>query len=203
MRFKSFFFLILLVLLAGCAPKSPTPAPVPISAIVAATVNALPTCTAQPTYTPYPTPTPFSLSNRFCEYRFCIGHPAETPLFDVRKAENPSVYNNGMLAAYREDLFLLLVWQTSGGTEDPQFMLGLVMDDEADTRNGSMNIDLYGDITVFSIPITTTASPILPVGRAAAWICGDRAFGWKVYAPQEEIADAALQEAIAGFDCER
>ncbi len=201
MRFKV-LFLLALILLAGCAPKpAATPAAAPISAIVAATVHALPSCTPPPTYTPYPTPTPFPLASLFCEYDFCIGHPADTPLFDARPAENPSGYNNGMLAAYRKDIFLLVLWQSSNGSDDPQFMLDLVMDDEADTRSGSMEIDLYGDLTVFSVPIETSASEILPVGRAAAWICGDRAFGWKVYAPQKEIASSALEEAVSRFSC--
>jgi len=95
---------------------------------IAGTLAALPQPTIQPTYTPYPTVTPHApaLQGLFCEYQFCIGHSSDIALFDVRKAENPSTYSEGILASYRPDLFTLVVWQLNHGTDDPQFMLELV-----------------------------------------------------------------------------
>ncbi len=189
---------LLALLAAGCTPKTSQPADDPVAAIVAATVAAI------PTHTPYPTPTPIVLSGLFCEYGFCVGHPTDVALYDVSAARdqlNPSTYGQGMLAAYRKDLFMLIVWQLNSGSTDPQFMLDLVMDDDLDSRSGSLDVDLLGDLTIFSVPITTAATPVLPFGRAAAWNCGERAFGWKVYTPQTDMAPGLLRESLERFTC--
>ena len=107
-----------------------------------------------------------------------------------------------MLAAYSPDLFALIVWQSNQGSDDPQFMLDLVIEDELDARRGSLDVSLLGDLTTFYTTITTTATEVLPAGGAAVWICGDRAFGWKVYTQTEEIAQRLFDEAISKFRCE-
>ena len=194
---------LLLITLSACKPKAPISSQNDISAAVASTLAALPKPTIQPTYTPYPTLTPHApaLQGLFCEYQFCIGHPPETALFDARDAKNPSIYSEGMLAAYRPDFFALVIWQLGNGSDDPQFMLGLVMDDRLDSRRGNLDVNLLGDLTTFYTPITTTATEILPAGGAAAWVCGDRAFGWKVYTASEEIAHRLFEEAMSKFSC--
>ena len=194
--------LLLLALLSSCKPKTPS-SDSGVGAAVAGTLAALPQPTIQPTYTPYPTLTPqtLTLEGLFCEYEFCIGHPPNTALFDVRKAENPSLYGEGILASYRPDLFTLIVWQLNHGSDDPQFMLDLVMEDGLDERRGTLDVNLLGDLTTFYSTINSSASEILPTGGVAAWICGDRAFGWKVYAPSEEIAQELFKEAMNKFRC--
>jgi hypothetical protein len=194
-------FIVLLVLLSGCRPKTSFSEDNAISAAVASTLAALPQPTAQPTHTPYPTFTPDApaLEGLFCEYEFCIGHPPKTAFFDARDAKDPSVYSEGMLASYRPDLFSLLIWQPNNGTDDPQFMLAIVMEEGLDTRRGNLDVNLLGDLTTFYSPITNTTS--IPSGGVAAWICGDRAFAWKIYAPTEEIAQLIFDESMSKFRC--
>lgn len=206
MKKKTFIpvLILLLLLLNACRPKTSISTDSAIGAAVAGTLAALPQATIQPTYTPYPTITPHApaLQGLFCEYEFCIGHPASIALFDGRPKENPSVYSEGMLAAYSPDLFTLIVWQLNHGSDDPQFMLDLVMQDGLGSRRGNLDVNLLGDLTFFYVPIST-ASEVLLTGGAAAWNCGDRAFGWMVYAPTEEIAHNLFEEAMSKFRCNK
>lgn len=168
---------------------------------VAVYLTSQPPVPPQPTYTPYPTYTPAApeLAGLFCEYQFCIGHPVDTVLFDVRDAQDPSLYNDGMLAAYRPDYFNLIIWQPASGSDDPQFMFDIVLDANVDTREGTLDVSTVGDRTVFYTTISNASA--ISSGGAAAWICGDRAFGWKVYAESNELAQSFFQEAIAKFRC--
>jgi len=195
-------FLLTIIFLSACTPKTPTPS-MSVDEAVAAFLTSQPQITAQPTFTPYPTYTPeaANLSGLFCEYQFCVGHPADTALFDVREAQAPSLYNDGMLAAYRPDYFNLIIWQPANGSDDPQFMLDLVLDSAVDTRVGTLDVNLVGDLTTFYSAISNGSA--LSSGGAAAWICGDRAFGWKVYAESEELAYNFFQEALAKFRCNK
>ncbi len=206
MRKIIFILLILFLLpLSACKPKTSLLPENEIGIAVAGTLAALPQPTIQPTYTPYPTLTPHALSleGLFCEYQFCIGHPPDIAFFDAQKAEAPSVYSEGMLASYRPDIFALVIWQLNYGTDDPQFMLELIMQEGIDERSGNLDVNLLGDLTTFYSAINTSASEKLPTGGVAAWVCGDRAFGWKVYAPSEEIAQKLFQEAMSKFRCEQ
>ncbi len=204
MRKTTLFILTLFLLsLNACKPKTLPMSGNEIGVAVAGTLAALPQPTLQPTYTPYPTVTPHAppLEGLFCEYQFCIGHPPDIAFFDAQKAENPSAYSAGMLASYRPDLFALVIWQLNYGTDDPQFMLELTMQEGIDERSGNLDVNLLGDLTTFYSTIKTSASEKLPTGGVAAWVCGDRAFGWKVYTPTEEIAQQLFQDAISKFRC--
>jgi hypothetical protein len=142
----------------------------------------------------------------FCEYQFCIGHPADMAFFDVNAQRNPaapSTASQGILAAFNSALFIQVVWQNASGITDPQFMIDLILQYGADTRNGSVQPLLIGDLNVFYVPITPTASAAstLPYGGAAAWTCGGRAFAWKAYTPQPDLAKNLLEEALGRFRC--
>ena len=196
-------FILLILIVTACAPKQDPNAQVAQS--VAATVAALPTGTSAPTATPHPSPTPFNLAGLFCEYQFCVGHPMDVSFFDVSARNNaaaPSTYSQGLIASFNASLFIQMMWQLSPGSADPQFMLDLVLDD-VDTRIGTLEVKLVRDRNVIFSPLTTTASPLLPNGGAAAWICGDRAFAWKVYTPQAENAQPLFEEALARFTCKK
>ena len=197
--------LLLAFLLGACKPKTSLSPEAQISIAVSGTLTALPQPIILPTYTPYPTLAPqvLELQGLFCEYKFCIGHPQDSAFFDARQAENPSAYSEGMLASYRPDLFTLVVWQLNRGTDDPQFMLDLVMEDGLDERRGTLDVNLLGNLTTFYSAISSNAAEKLHVGGAAAWMCGDRAFGWKVYTASEEIAQQLFQEAMSKFRCEQ
>jgi hypothetical protein len=202
MRNKILILLALIV--TACAPKPNQDAQ--IQQAVIATLVAMPTTAAPPIPTPYPSPTPFSLTGLFCEYQFCIGHPDDVPFYDVQAINTnqatPSNYSGGLLAGHNSNfmLFVQVIWQSAPNTSDPQFMLDLILDD-VDTRAGNLDVKLIRNMNVVYIPITTTATSVLPFGAAGAWICGERAFAWKVYSPQAENTQALFDTALDRFSC--
>jgi hypothetical protein len=176
-----------------------------IQQAVVATLAAMPISTSAPVSTSYPTPTSFDLAGLFCEYQFCIGHPVDMAFFDVNAqsgATSSSSYSQGLLAAFSENVFIQATWQLASGSTDPQFMLDLILDD-VDTRTGTLDVKLIRDMNVVFTPITTTATAVLPFGGAGAWICGERAFAWKVYSAQAENAQALFDAAMDRFQCNR
>lgn len=196
---------LILLLVAGCAPKTVTPDPnTVIQQAVAATLAAMPTQTSVPPFTPYPTPTAFNLAGLFCEYQFCIGHPVDVVFFDISAQKNPaatSTYSQGMLAAFNNNLFIQVMWQIAPNTSDPRFLMDTLLDDQLDTAAGNMDIFLIRDMNVMYDNISTTAAAVLPAGGVGAWTCGDRVFAWKVYAPSVESARPLFDEALARFTC--
>jgi hypothetical protein len=199
--------LALSVLLTACSLKA-TPDPnVQIQIAVNATLAAMPSTAPAPTNPILPAPTPFSLDGLFCEYNFCIGHPPEMAFYDVVARQNPnspvaSTYANGILAAHNGGFVIQLFWQHAPGATDPIFLMDLILEDGLDAPTGTYNLRLIHDMNVLSSPITTTASPLLPLGGVAGWVCGERAFAWKVYTPQAESFEALLAEALNRFTCE-
>ena len=204
MRYR-LILLIFLFIVTACRPRTtPTPG-IDINDAIATTLASLPTSVPSPIPTPYPTATAFTLEGLFCEYQFCVGHPIEMAFFDVGAQQNagsPSTYTQGIIASYNANLFIQMVWQIAPGTSDPQFMLDLVLDD-VDARVGTVEVKLIRDMNVVYTPITSTASPILPFGGAGAWICGERAFAWKVYTPDEASPPGLFESALARFICNR
>jgi hypothetical protein len=200
-RMRSRYFIFIVFILTACAPK-PDPN-IAIQVAVNSTLAALPTAVPPPISTPFPTPIPFDLAGLFCEYQFCIGHPADMAFFDVSAQKNPaspSTYSQGLLASFNGNLFLQVIWGLAPGTADPQFMLDLILDD-VDTRLGTPEVSLIRDMNVIYTSINSTATPVLPYGGAGAWVCGERAFAWKVYSPQVENARALFDAALERFQC--
>jgi len=198
------FILALALIVTACAPK-PDPN-IQVQVAVASTLAAIPTNTSQPISTPYPSPTPFDLAGLFCEYQFCIGHPLDMAFYDVSAQQNPaspSSYSQGLLAAFNGNLFIQMIWQLAPGAADPQFLLDLILEEGLDTRFGNPDVKLIRDMNVVYTPITSTASPLLPNGAAAAWNCGDRVFAWKVYSPQADNTQALFDMAMERFQCNR
>lgn len=204
MRYRA-LFLAMLFIVTACGRKTPPPDPgLQIDQAVAATLSALPTPSSVPIPTPYPSPTPADLKGLFCEYQFCIGHPVDMAFFDVSAQQNtgsPSTYSQGMLASYNANLFIQVIWQTAPGTADPQFMLDLILQKGVDTPVGTPEVKLVRNMNVVFTAITTTATPVLPFGGAAAWTCGERVFAWKVYAPNDAAAPGLFETALARFTC--
>jgi len=200
---RYYLFTLSLIILTACAPKSDPASQ--INQAVALTLASIPEPTSQPISTPYPTSTPFDLKGLFCEYQFCVGHPVDMAFFDVSAQNNtasPSTYSQGLIAAFNGNLFIQMTWQLSPGSADPQFMLDLILDD-VDTRVGDLNVQLIRDMNIIYAPITSTATPVLPFGAVGAWICGERAFAWKVYSPQAENTQALFDNAIDRFRCNK
>lgn len=207
MRYHS-LFLALLFIVTACGRQTPDPR-IQIDQAVAATLAARPepTSVSVPISTPYPSPTPFNLNGLFCEYQFCIGHPADMAFYDVSAVTSnqgtPSTYQTGLMAAYSNSLVLQLMWQFAPGTADPQFLLDLILADGIDTPVGTPEVKRVRDMNVVYTGITSTVTPILPYGGAAAWTCGERVFAWKVYTPDEASASALFESALARFTCNR
>ena len=172
---------------------------------VAATLAAIPTATQAPIPTSYPTSTPFDLNGLYCEYQFCIGHPASMAFYDhlaSQDPQSPSRYDNGFLVAYQIPAMVLhLIWLQAPGTADPGFLLDTLLNDQLDTRTGNMDITLVRSMNVMYTPITTVVSPDVPFGSAAAWTCGDRVFAWKAYTQTAEAAGSLFEQALARFTC--
>jgi hypothetical protein len=202
MRYHLLFLLVVIV--TSCGPKPDPEAQ--IRQIVAATLAAIPKVTVGPPPTPVPpipTATPFDLAGLFCEYQFCIGHPADMAFYDVSAVNSnqgtPSTYQTGLIAAYSGSLLI----QFSPGTSDPRFLLDLIIEDGLDTGVGTPEVKLIRDMNVVYTPITTTATTVLPFGGAAAWTCGDRVFAWKAYTPDEASAAGLFDTALSRFGCNR
>ncbi|HLO28775.1 MAG TPA: hypothetical protein VK249_06555 [Anaerolineales bacterium] len=206
MRYRS-IFLILFLILTACGPKTSSPSQLDVNQAVAATLSAISTPSPRPIPTLYPSPTPFDLNGLFCEYQFCIGHPSDMALYDVSAVTSnqgtPSSYQTGLMAAYSSSLVIQLMWQFSPGTADPTFLLNLMLEDGIDTTTGTQEVKLIRNMNVIYTPITTTATPILPFGGAAAWTCGERVFAWKVYTPDEGSAPTLFESALGRFNCNR
>jgi len=173
---------------------------------IVSTLSVISTPTSVPIPTAHPTATPFDLKGLFCEYQFCIGHPIDMAFYDVSAATSnqgsPSTYSQGLMAAFNGNLFIQVIWQLAPGTTDPQFVLDLILDD-LDTRVGTLDVKLIRDMNVIYTPITSTATPVLPFGAAGAWVCGERAFAWKVWSPQAESTQALFDMALDRFACNR
>ena len=198
-------FGLFLFLFASCTPKAATPDPqTQIRLAVASTLAAIPSATSIPRPTSFPSPTPFSLAGLYCEYQFCIGHPASMAFYDHLASLNPSspsAYNNGFLAAYQiPAMVITLIWLQAPGTSDPKFLLDTILDDQTDTPTGTAEVKLIRGMNVMYTAITTTISEV-PFGSAGAWTCGDRVFAWKVYTPQAETPGSLFEEALARFTC--
>jgi hypothetical protein len=193
---------LLFFLFVSCAPK-PNP-DLQIQLAVAQTVAAMPTTAPYPTPRIPPTATPMNLSGMFCEYQFCIGHPVSIPFFDLdaqRNPQAPSSISQGMLVAYNPSLLIQVIWQDATGASDASFMLDTIMDSKVDARSGDLKAFQAGGLNVDYVSITTSATVSLPYGGAGAWLCGARAFAWKAYTPQAELATSLLNEALQKFRC--
>jgi len=194
---------MLLLIVTACGQRTPDPG-TQIDQAVAATLASIPMPTSNPIPTLYPSATPFDLKGLFCEYQFCVGHPIDMAFFDVSAQQNtgaPSTYTQGIIAAYNANLFIQMIWQTSPGSADPRFLLDLILDDGIDTEVGTPEVKRVRDMNVMYIPITTSATPVLPFGGAAAWTCGERVFAWKAYTPDEASAPGLFETALARFTC--
>jgi len=193
--------LIASLALAACAPQGPDPQ-AQIGAAVAATLASIPTYTPYPTLTTAPTLTPLPLDGLFCEYGFCIGHPADVYLIDEGSTHNPpvpGVVTNGILFGYNLSLFMQLAWRVSDPNYDPQSAMKVVME-ENQAFQGSLQPMLMGDLNVYYQP-TSTVTDKLPFGGVATWQCGGRDFMWKVYTAQDNMAQGLLKQALARFRC--
>jgi len=204
MPVKRLFFLPIL-LMAACVPTPKPNFDAQIQVAVVQTVAAIPTYTPYPTLRVPPSPTPVNLTGLFCEYQFCIGHPASIVFFDLNAQHNPQMPSNasqGILVGYSPpSLVIQVMWQDATGASDASFMLNTIMDVKVDTRSGDLKASQIGNLNVDYVPITTTA-PSFTYGGVAAWMCGGRAFAWKAYTTQADFAISLFKDALQKFRCD-
>ena len=196
--------LLALALLASCGVNQEAQEQVRIQAAVAATLAQLPTQTPYPTQQVFIQPTPLPLDGLFCEYGFCIGHPADLYLVDasiLRNAATPSTSAYGILFAFNPSLFMQVTWTISGPSYDYGVSQKIILE-ETDQPTGSLDVLLIRNLNVYYQPLGPTASSLLPYGAVATWQCGGRDFAWKAYAAQDGIVAGLLQQALDRFRCE-
>jgi len=194
--------LLFALLLYGCRPKQQPDLAQEITNAVVGTLSAIPTPTLAPTPTPYTTQ---ALSGLFCEYEFCIGHPARVPLFDAKRDANPaefSAYGGGRIAGYRDDMFVILAWVASSGPWDPGGMMEVLQAEFATRANGDYRIDLLGDLNVAFQPVAAPPASVFTGGLSATWRCADRDFVWMAFSTHDGAPATLLTEALAKFRCE-
>lgn len=197
---------LMMLLLTSCSTPSTRPTPDPQTVIdnaVAATIAAIPAATPYPLPTAYPSPTLAPLVGTFCEYSFCIGHPVEMVFVDegaTHKPPNPGTQSKGILYGYTETLFIQLDWQISDPNFNPQSSMALILE-ETQALQGNLDVLLIGKLDVYYQP-SSTVTPTLPYGAVAVWQCGGRDFIWKVYTPQDGMAQDILKQSLEKFRCE-
>ena len=192
------------LLLNACSSATATPDPaILVRQAVKATLAAIPTMTAMPSPTSAPTSTPVSISNLFCEYNFCIGHPQDIYMIDQGSTHQPPVassYTNGIIFGYSSNLFVELNWTTSAASYNPQTSLRSILTG-SESLQGAADTISAGSISAATQSITTV-TPLLPYGLVAAWQCGDRDFIWKIYTPEDGTAAGLLKQALEKFKCQ-
>lgn len=174
-----------------------------INQAVVATLASIPTYTPYPIPTPYPSPTLASISGLFCEYGFCIGHPVEMAFMDEGSTRKPPVIgsqSNGIVFGYTETMFIQLNWRISDPNFNPQSAMSIILE-ETQTLQGNLDALLVGDMNVYYQP-SSTVTAALPYGAVATWQCGGRDFIWKVYTPQDGMAQGILKDSLARFRCQ-
>lgn len=193
--------------LAACATQPPDLSG-QIQYAVRQTLAAMPSPTAHPATRAPGSPTPAKLAGLFCEYEFCIGHPKELAFYDVVAKQNPnspagSQYDDGILAASSTSAFIEVIWQNAPAGGTPEFLLNQILTPGVDTRSGDNDSIASAEITALYVGIRNSATAMLPYGGASAWLCGSRAFAWKAYTAQPEIAKNLAIEALRSFRCEK
>jgi len=189
------------------ATPTDTPSPEPTAY---PTHTPYPEPTAYPTFTPYPTHTPYpsqvlDISNLFCEYDFCIGHPATLYLTDpsgIDQVDEWNTYGFGILVGVNGTL-MMLEWDASTEAEwDAQFEIEDMLSNE-DVIRGDATEEMIGDFKVtYAEYEYMDLSRLRPYGVVAAWFCSNRGFVLDISTQREGIATDLVKQSIERFTCQ-
>ncbi|MFZ2357751.1 MAG: hypothetical protein WA040_00260 [Anaerolineae bacterium] len=208
---KSTVVLLLTVAILALAACSAAPEATPYP-----TYTPYPEPTPYPTYTPYPAPTPYptytpypepeaamsDLTDLFCAYDFCIGHPAGAYLTDLDAPDAWNDYDFGVLIGVNTTGSWMAVdweragrseWQTEGQALDAANSLG--------EAQGEVRMEQVGAFDVAVVASYDEADEALSYGSAAAWYCGGRGFRAAVFNKTQALPELLLLEAIERFTC--
>lgn len=197
------YFCLAILLLSACGP-SQQEINDQIAFSVVATISAIPSSTPFPTPTPYPTLKPQlpDLTDLFCEYEFCIGHPPGAYLVDLDAPDEWSSHRSGGVIGF-EDEIMFVYWITSSEanwnpTNEVDELLGGDEVAQSDFVEETM-----GDFTVIYQTYSDPSSNVAPYGVNAAWYCGNRGFTALIEAKREERALELLRASISSFICKQ
>jgi hypothetical protein len=209
---KSTFLLLLgmvALALAGCGSMlratpyptyTPYPEPTPYP-----TYTPYPEPTPYPTYTPYPEPEPIleDVTDLFCGYDFCIGHPASTWLTDVEAPDVWSEYQGGVLVGSNGlGAYMDIDWQRIRASEwdSPEQALEVA---NIYQPQGEVRVEPIGSLDVALVAVVDVEDDDLPYGYVAAWYCGDRGFRATIFHEKESRPEILIFNALTRFVCDQ
>lgn len=223
------FLIIGLVGLAGCGPD-PAELAGQIAVSAAETVEAIPTVTPyptltpyppQPTATPYPTLTPFpplptatpyptltpyatpDLTNLFCGYGFCIGHPQDAFLADVDAPDDWSSFEDGFLAGIEGDILIGVYWELSTEARWDTEAEVLSHIDETDEIQGEVVQETMGNSRITYVLFNSLAQDTSrPYRLAATWYCDGRGFTAFFFSKVDGIVLEHMRQSLTAFTCQ-
>lgn len=219
------------LLMAGCGPNQAELAN-QIAASVSETVESIPSVTPLPTLTPYPplptatpypTLTPFpqlptstpyptltpyatpDLTNLFCGYGFCIGHPRDAFLADVDAPDDWSSFEDGFLAGIEGDILMGVYWELS--TEDRWDMEAEVrslIDDETEEIQGEIVRETVGNSEIAYVLYNSLEQDASrPFRLAATWYCSGRGFTAFLFSKVDGIVLEHIRQSLSLFTCQQ
>ena len=209
---------VLLLAACGAAPEptvyptyTPYPEPTPYP-----TYTPHPEPTPYPTYTPHPEPTPYptytpypepeaampDLTDLFCAYDFCIGHPAGAYLTDLDAPDTWNDYDFGVLIGVNTTgSWMAVDWERAGRSEWQVEEQALDAANSLGEAQGEVRMEQVGGFDVAVVASYDENDEELPYGSAAAWYCGGRGFRASVFNKTQALPEVLLLEAIGRFTC--
>ncbi|MEI2688796.1 MAG: hypothetical protein V9H69_03420 [Anaerolineae bacterium] len=179
--------------------------------------GAAPEPTAYPTYTPYPEPTPYptytpyprpvavleDVTDLFCGYNFCIGHPSKAWLTDVEAPDTWSEYESGLLEGLNGvGAYMSIDWMRIRPSEWDSQEQALELANYYQPQ-GEVRIEPIGPLDVALIAVFDPEDDELPYGYAAAWTCNDRGFRSLIFHERESRPENLTLDALARFTCDQ
>jgi hypothetical protein len=160
--------------------------------------------TPNPTYTPFPTPEPYipDLTDLFCGYGFCVGHPRHAYLTDVEAPDKWSSEDRGYIWGVDDDgsIMIQVDWKEMNQSSwMPEDEIDTTLQDT--TSRSEYDTGTFGKVEATYVDYAMDPSNFRPYGISAAWYCGVRAFRMIISAKREGIAYNLMQQALTQFNC--
>jgi len=142
------------------------------------------------------------LTDLFCAYDFCIGHPAGAYLTDLDAPETWNDYDFGVLIGVNTTgSWMAVDWERSGRSAWQIEEQALDAANSLGEAQGEVRMEQVGAFDVAVVASYDEADEELPYGSAAAWYCGGRGFRASVFNETQSLPEVLLLEAIERFTC--